>query len=382
MKRNLKALYEQRSNKLNRMKELLDKAEGETRAFSGEEQTEYDTLAGEVRSLNGTIKAAADADELESGEPGGAETSEDEVRAFVEYIRSANQSDETRAAQNLTFGANGAIVPKTIANKIIDKVVEISPVYSMASHYPLPGTLEIPYVDTTEDDVTVGYADEFSTLTAHANAFKSITLTGFLDYALVLISRKLMNNSVFDVLGLIIKRMSEKYAYFYDKQCIKGSEGKATGILAGVSAENTVTAESQTVVTVDDLIDVQEAVPDAYQENAIWVMNRKTRAAIRKIKDSDGNLILNKDATAKWNYTLFGRPVYTSQVMDTIAAGKEVILYGDMSGLAVKESESMEIQILREKFADQHAVGVLAWNEIDTKVEDVNKFSKLKMAEA
>lgn len=381
MKRNLKALYEQRTNKLNRMKELLDKAEGETRAFSGEEQTEYDTLAGEVRSLNGTIKAAADADELESGAPGSDEASEDEVRSFLSFLR-ATKDNEERAAQNLTFGANGAVVPATIAGKIIDKVKELSPIYAQATHYNLPGTLTIPYVDDSNDDVTVAFSDEFGTLTAHANEYKSITLTGYLAASLTLVSKKLMNNAAFDVLSLVITRMAESYAQFFEKQCLKGESGKTTGALAGVPEGQTVTAASATGITGDDLIDVQDAIPDVYQMNAIWIMSRKTRNAIRKLKNKDGDYLLNKDMTTPWGYMLLGHPVFVSENMDDIAAGKEVILYGDMSGLAVKESEALEIQVLREKYAEQHAVGVLGWSEIDTKVENAQKLSKLKMAEA
>lgn len=379
MKRNLKALYEQRTTKLNRMKELLDKAEGETRAFSGEEQTEYDTLAGEVRSLNATIKAAGDADALEDGAADEGAHDEEEVRSFMSYLRTGRDA-EARAANNLTFGANGALVPTTIANKIIDKVHELSPIYGMATHYNVPGTLTIPYVDASEDDITVAWADEFSTLTAHSNSYKSITLTGYLDSCLTLISRQLMNNSNFDVLGLTIARMAVAYASFFDKQCLKGTGGKATGILAGVAAEHTVTAAAANKLTLDELIDVQESIPDVYQPGAIWVMSRKTRAFIRKLKDSDGKYLLNPDATAPWGYTLLGKPVFVSENMDEMEAGKDAILYGDPSGLAVKESEALEVQVVYEKYADQHAVGVLGWNELDTKVENAQKFAKLKMA--
>ena len=46
--------------------------------------------------------------------------------------------------------------------------------------------------------------------------------------------------------------------------------------------------------------------------------------------------------------------------------GIRAILYGDMSGLAVKISETMNIEVLREKYATQHAIGVVAWMEIDS----------------
>ena len=49
-----------------------------------------------------------------------------------------------------------------------------------------------------------------------------------------------------------------------------------------------------------------------------------------------------------------------------------------MSGLAVKVSEDMNIEILRERFATQHAIGVVGWLEMDAKVENEQKIAKLK----
>ena len=95
---------------------------------------------------------------------------------------------------------------------------------------------------------------------------------------------------------------------------------------------------------------------------------------------NDGNYILNKDATSRWGYTLFGKDVYTSENMPEMAAGNRAILYGDMSGLAVKISETMNIEVLREKYATQHAIGVVAWMELDSKVENSQKITGLTMA--
>ena len=68
--------------------------------------------------------------------------------------------------------------------------------------------------------------------------------------------------------------------------------------------------------------------------------------------------------------------------VSAIASEKTAIYYGDMSGLAVKTSEDVSIQILNEKYATQHAVGVIAWVEIDAKVENAQKIAALKMKKA
>lgn len=45
----------------------------------------------------------------------------------------------------------------------------------------------------------------------------------------------------------------------------------------------------------------------------------------------------------------------------------------------MKVSENPSVQVLREKFADEHAVGVICWLEIDSKVENKQKIAILKM---
>ena len=140
------------------------------------------------------------------------------------------------------------------------------------------------------------------------------------------------------------------------------------------------TAAKMTAITADELIDVQEEVPDVYQANACWIMNKKTRAMVRKLKDGDGNYLLARDFSADGvNWTLLGKPVYVSDQMPKAEKEKISVLYGDLSGYAIKESESLEIQVLVEKYATQHAVGVVAWGEQDGKVENAQKLAVLKM---
>jgi HK97 family phage major capsid protein len=108
-------------------------------------------------------------------------------------------------------------------------------------------------------------------------------------------------------------------------------------------------------------------------------MSKATRTAIRKLKDGTGNYLLNQDLKARWGYTLLGREVYISENMPDAEAGKRAIIYGDFSGLAVKITENWEINILRERFAIQHALGVYAYLEMDSKIENAQKLTCLTM---
>lgn len=377
----IKGLEEQRAALVEEMEGILDKAKEEQRAFDEAEQERFGEIEKEINAIDKTIEAKERARELGTPKQNNTqETGEGELtveeRAFVDYIRGVTTNER---AENLTFTDNGAVIPSSIVNKIIEKVIDICPIYSLADRYNMPGTISIPYYDEETSSITMAYADEFTELTSSSGKFKSISLSGFLAGALTLLSKRLINNSSFDVLNKIIGYMSKAIAKFIEHECLLGTADKAEGLS---KVKRSVEAPAADAVTADDLIDVQEAIPDVYQSGAIWIMNKSTRTAIRKLKDSDGNYLLNRDVSAKWGYTLLGKDVYCSDAMPKMAAGAVPVYYGDFSGLAVKVAEDANIEILREKYATQHAVGVVAWMEIDTKLEDEQKIAQLKMAGA
>lgn len=379
---NLRALIEKRNKLLDDMQKIVEAANTETRAFTNDELASYENMKAEVENLDKTISAAEELRSIESKgsvtEPGAAVKSDTELKekAFENYLRGRISKETRDADANLTFGDNGAVVPTSIVNKIIDKVVEISPLYSLATRYNVKGNLTIPYYDSETSDITVAYADEFTELTSTNGSFKSITLTGFLAGVLTKISKKLLNNSNFDLLGFVIRKMAENIAVWIEKELICGTVDKIEGLSKLTAA---VTTSANNKITSDELIDLQDAIPDTYQGEAVWIMSKKTRNAIRKLKDGQGNYLLERDFSGKWRYVLLGRPVMISKNMPEIAEGAKAIIYGDMSGLAVKVSEEAEVTVLREKYATQHAVGVVAYIDIDSKVENAEKIAVLSI---
>ena len=299
-----------------------------------------------------------------------------EMRDFAEAIRG---NVENRA--NLTKSDNGVVIPQTIANKIITKVEDVCPIYQMATVYNVKGKLVVPvWGDNDEgENITCAYASEFTDLTSKSGKFTSVELTGFLAGALTKVSKSLVNNSDFDLVSFVVNEMVKAIAKFLEGELINGTTSKMTGIL---SATQTVTSATATAITSDELIDLQDTIPDVFQTGACWIMNKATRTAIRKLKNEDGEYLLNKDITSPFGYTLLGKPVYVSDNMPTIGAGKSVIVYGDMSGLTVKLSQQVEMQILQEVYAAQHALGVVAWIEADSKITEQQKIAVLKMKTA
>lgn len=376
--KNLKELIEKRNALLDEMDSLVDKAGEETRAMSEEESARFEAVKAEVSGIDATIRADEERRAMDRAQyqeettgKGDEEQRALDEEAFLKFVRG-----EERA---LDVANNGGIIPTTIASRIIETVKELSPVYQMATVYNVGGDLVFPVYDEASSSIKAVYSDDMAELTEGTGKFTTVKLQNFIVGCLAKVSKSLMNRTDFDLVSFVVRKVAQAIAEFLEKECLVGTDGKMTGVL---SAAQGVTSAAANAITADELIDLQDTVPDALQANACWIMHKDTRRAIRKLKDNDGNYLLNKDMTTPFGYSLLGRPVYVSENCPKMAAGAKAVVYGDMSGLSVKLAQNVEIQVLMEKFATQHAIGVVGYIECDSKITEPQKLAVLTMKSA
>lgn len=373
-----------------RMREILSKIEelrGAAKVFRDEKKFEdAQKKLDEIKELQKEYeieKALFEAEQSGVPEnppaPAPAEPTQEEKdeKTFKDFIIGTIAS--MKAGEQNLGGANVAeVIPVTIADRIISKIKEISPIYERATVFHTKGTLKVPVWSdaNTSHNINVGYATEFSELTADSGMFTSVDLSGYLVGALTLVGRSAINNSGIDIVSFVINEMAKRIAWFLEGELLNGTSGKATGAL---STSNTLTAASSTALTVDELIDLQAKIPTAYQADAIWIMSPDTFSKIRKLKDTTNRYMLETNLSNGFPYTLLGKPVYVSDNMPAMAASAKTVLYGDMTGLAVNMRKDISIEVLREKYATQHAIGINAWFEFDSNVIDAQKLAVLEM---
>ncbi len=388
-----KELIEKKNDLITRFEEVFNEAKEQKRELTDAEAQELAEIRDNVRRIMKTLELKGEFDKMEGQEiekegfPKDEQKTEVEIekeeraleeeKAFESYIRGTVLNER---ANNLTPASNsgGVLIPTTIANRIIKQVYDLCPILARSTKYNVKGKFEIPYYDETTQSITVAWATEFQDLESNVGKFTNITLEGYLAGALSLISRSLINNSQFDVVAFVVDRMAYDISRFIENALLNGS-GYVTGLS---TVTNVVTSDSATAITADELIEVQGKIKDVFQGNAIWIMNETTRTALRQLKSSTGSYLLNEvyDLSSPFKNTLLGKPVYVSDNMPEIEAGKTVIYYGDMSGLATKFSEEINIEVLREKYATQHAYGIVGWLEFDSKIEQPQKIAAIKMA--
>ena len=385
-----KELMEKKNDLITRADEVLGKAKNEKRELTDAEAQELAEIRDNVRRIMETLKLKGEFDKMEGNDLEKEALPKDEERkcgdeektraleeekAFESYIRGTVLNER---ATNLTPASNsgGVLIPTTIANRIIKKVYDICPILDKSTKYNVKGKLELPFYDESTQAITVAWATEFQDLESNVGKFTNITLTGYLAGALSLVSRSLINNAQFDIVAFVVDRMAYDISRFIENALLNGS-GSVTGLS---TVSNIVTAN--TTISADDLISVQGKIKDVFQGNAIWIMNETTRTALRQLKSNTGSYLLTEiyDLASPFKNMLLGKPVYVSDNMPEVEAGKIAIYYGDMSGLATKFSEDINIEVLREKYATQHAYGIVGWLEFDSKIEDPQKIAAVKMA--
>ena len=399
--RTIKELREKRNEIVSKMEELLKSVdERDVPEFTEEETANYNAWNNEIRAISNQIQRLENLDEhrntTKAGDNGSdgekdenndesdggeaeEEDTEEQERAFVEFVQGKKTLDDLRAASNLTLTDNGAVIPKHIAKKITETLINICPIYERATKFHFKGKVSFPVVDDSNDDVVCAYAEEFTELESHTPKFTSVDLEGFLFGGLAKISLSLVNNADINVLGYIINRLAFAKKKVLEKELLVGTDGKMTGVL---SSDNVFETASSTAISVDDLIDLQGKIIDIYQKDAIFIMHPETRTALRKLNDSDGRYILNNDVTTGFKDILLGHEVKVSDRMPKMAAGAKAIFYGDPSGLYVNVREDNSVNVLREKYITQHAIGVNIWFECDSKIVEKQKLAVLKMKAA
>ena len=407
----MKELIEKKNDLITRAESIVNTAKSEKRELTEAEATELTELRDSVKKITRDLGLMNDVEEIgrekvkeEKKKEGEAEMKKTEAieersieirerQAFENYIRGFKVRDDDPTPEptpqnlgptpydplNPAAGAGGKLIPTTILKYIIRKIYDICPILERSQKFNVKGKLDIPKYPADSDNITVAYQEEFKPLVSKSGSFNTVTLEGFLAGCLTKVSRSLINNVQFDIVGFVVNEMAYCISRWIEGELLKGTSQKVEG-LSGLT--NGITANSQTAITADEVVKLHDKIKDRFQQNAIWIMSPSTRTALRLLKSSTGYYLLNDDVSTPFGTSLLGKPVYVSDNMPDIAAGATTIYYGDMNGLATKFNENINIEVLRERYADEHAYGVVGWFEFDAKVIDEQQIAKLTMASA
>lgn len=368
---NLKQLIELRNENITDLQALKEIAK--TRTITDEENTKFEKLTEEIRSLDTRIKVLeVEERELVNAEVDKLDVSQ-ELREFLKNPSISLRAYGTGAGNVFKASDAGAIIPKTLSDRIIEKILVESDVLPKLTKYSLTGELLIPKFDAST--LSVAFYEEFAE-TVESNAqFTSIKLTTFRISGLLKIAQELIHNVKFDIESFLTSKIAESFRLFLEKSVVQGAVGKFDSLFTA-STENTITLAKKDTYSINDLIDLQAKLKSAFQSKAVFVMNKDTLTILRKLQDSNGQYYVLPDVRRG-----FGLQVLNTSILTTDYAPAGQVLYADLSAYGLCASEEMNIQVLNEKFATQHAVGVSIHGQFGGKIVDDQAFALLKNKE-
>lgn len=371
---NEKGLEEKRTDLMLEMNKIIQGAKAETRTLTDQEETRFEEIKKEIKKIDTTLSAIEEEQRMQPkkiNKDKKKEVSQEELeeRAFENFLR--DKQEELRVGEiQLTQGNNGVIVPTSIAKRIIEEVRDIVPFLQLADVIPTNGKLSVPvYGEDSTNYINADYVDEGEDLTDNIGKFTSVDLTGYVIGALSLVSKKLVNNTDFDIVSFVVRKIAEALAEKLEKEFVIGTSSKITGITSTTKTTETAAA---TAITYDEIVSLKHSLKQRFRSKGVWIMNPTTYTAICKLKDGNGQPYFKED-----EYMILGNKVIESDSMPEIAAGNKSIIFADLSGYTIKATKSVEVQVLIEKYATKYMIGVVGYGEYDGKITDKKKIAAL-----
>lgn len=350
---NLKALVEKRNEKEAQAKQILDGVANEVRAISTEEKSNFEALCEEVRQLNETIEIFEKRQKEDTVETVKIEEKEEvkedmenremslkekELRALDQFIK--NEAGEE--LREMTTANSGAVVPTHLYDEIIELLDEVAPLYAEVPKLtPVAGTLEILKEKTIGQGAFVGESDN---LTAQDFQFDKVKLEQRRAGAVVSLTQKLINDGGIDLPAYAKSVLYRRLGHALDKAMIKGTvSGESFEGLYSVNSDCEVQTITAKVTSIDDYINVMNAMHPQLQAGAKWILSRAEFNKVALLKDGVGNYYLNRDViNGKPQYRLLGAEIVISEDMDD--ANRPAILVNIKEAYAGMVKKDMELK--------------------------------------
>lgn len=393
-----KELAEKQAKAAASMRVLTELAYGEDkRDLTSEESEEYDRYMDEYTSLDKQIKRIIKIIELtaeqkeriaEKAEENGESTDEAEAKAkkyskaFENFIRKGVgklSSDDrelmeahVRAQSVGTDSEGGFLVPEEFSNdleialKAFGGIRQIAGVFSTGTGAPLPW----PTVDSTSNQGE--WLSENTEAAELDEVFGSVTFNAFTASSKsVRVSRQLLQDSFFNVPQYLAGALGERIGRLTADAWVNGT---GSGQPLGVSGSAVpITSSDDVTITFDDLKDLKYDLDPAYRQNGTFVLNDQTLKAISKLKDDDGQYLLQESVRLDLPSTILGHAFVIDQAVSDIGAGNRSVLFGDFNKYKIRDVLGIDLIRQDELYSNFFQVGFVAFMRTDGKLLDAGQ---------
>lgn len=318
--------------------------------------------------------------------------------AFEAYVRGGNE-DALRAAEQKALsvgvpGDGGYLVPDETEREIGRRLTLASPIRAIAGVRQISGNVyKKPFAITGAVTGWAGETDarsQTNTPTLAELEFPAMEL-----YAMPAATATLLDDAAVNIDEWIALEVEQVFAAQEGAAFVTGNgDKKPTGFLhydkvaegswawtkigyVATGAEGDFAEDAG----YDNLVDLIYALKSPYRQNATFVMNRRTQAAVRKLKDADGNYVWQPAAQAGGSANLMAFPIAESEDMPDIGEDEFAIAFGDFRhGYLVVDR--VGVRVLRDPYSAKPYVLFYTTKRVGGGVQDFDAIKLMKFGEA
>lgn len=316
--------------------------------------------------------------------------------AFDAYMRQGEAAGLKRLeAKALSTGVSadgGYLVPQDTEFEIGRRLSQVSPIRAIAGNRQVSTTVyRKPFLITGAATGWVGETaarPQTDSPTLAELSFPTMEL-----YAMPAATQPLLDDSAVNIDEWLASEIDTAFAEQEGTAFVNGDgTNKPKGFLAyGTVAESSWTwgslgyvlsgaaADFPVANPSDPLLDLVYAVKSGYRQNGTFVMNRRTQAEVRKMKDANGNYLWQPPAQIGGQASLMGFPVVEAEDMPDVGANAFPIAFGDFRrGYLVVDR--VGVRVLRDPYSAKPYVLFYVTKRVGGGVQDFDAIKLLKVA--
>lgn len=371
-------LREKRNKAWEAAKAFLESHRTEKGTLTAEDDATYTQMEQEINDLGKEIARLERQEALEAelnrpvnqpltSKPGSGRGEEPKTgRASDEYRKAmldAFRSNFKRVSNILQEGVDadgGYLVPEEYDHRLIDTLSEENIMRRLATTITTSGEHKINIAATKP---AASWIEEGGALTFGDATFSQILLDAHKLHVAIKVTEELLYDNAFNLEGYILDQFGKALANAEEDAFLNGDgTGKPLGLFAATGG-GTVAGTLTAAIKSDDMLDLVYALKRPYRKTASFIMNDKTLASLRKLKDNNGAYIWQPSYQAGEPDRVLGYAVHTSAY-----APEDAIAFGDYKFYNIGDRGTRSFSELRELFAGNGMIGYVAKERVDGKL--------------
>lgn len=283
-------------------------------------------------------------------------------KAYKDSMLQALRTNFKQVSNVLQEGVDadgGYLVPEEYDKRLIQVLEEENIVRSLATVIATAGNHKINIAGTPP---AAAWIDEGAELSFGDAKFSQMLLDAHKLHVAIKVTEELLYDSAFNLEQYIMTHFGKALANAEEDAFLNGDgNNKPTGIFHETNGGTFL--EKVTAIKADDIINLIHALKRPYRKSAVFIMNDKLIAHIRKFKDGNGAYLWQPSYQQGEPDRILGYPVHTSAF-----APENTIAFGDFSYYNIGDRGARSFKALTELFAGNGMIGYVAKERVDGKL--------------